>query len=65
MQVHRKQFCLTANFGNYVRLQTVRRNGARRIAAVHAGFLDMLQDARNNNLVTIAQGIHIDLNGVA
>ena len=46
------------------RRQRHRRQGARRVAGVDAGLLDVLHDAAEEQLGAVEQGVDVDLDGV-
>ena len=52
-----------AHFVDVLWPQRHRRQGARGVAGVNAGFLDVLHHAAQVDLVAVAQGVDIDLDG--
>ncbi len=61
LQLHRNVFYLLADDVLNMHWQVVGRQGARRIAGMHTGLLNMLHDRTDNYLLAIADSIHVYL----
>ena len=55
---------LAPHFIQYLVAQRVRRQAAGRITRVHAGLLDMLHDAADEDIGAVTDGIHVQLDRV-
>src|SRR3546814_17746368 len=56
---------LAADFRDHGRLKRMRRQRASAVAGMDAGLLDMLHDAGDVDRLAVAEGVDVDLDGVA